>query len=82
MSRNNNPRKMGLQIARQTATIERQNREILTLRQELAFIGSHLMYHHPTQQTCPWERELMIKLDMAQKAHAEQQELETSNAQE
>lgn len=75
MSKKTSDRKMGVQIARQVATIERQRREIEILKRDneelenrLMFNQSHLHYHHPNDtQSCGWARDLMIKMDQLQK---------------
>ena len=71
MSKRTSERKMGTQIARQVATIERQKRQIEMLKRDneelenrLAFNQSHLHHHHPdNDQTCGWVRDLMIRMD-------------------
>lgn len=64
MARHNGERKMGLQIARQTAAIERMKVDMEVLERELVFARSHLAHHHPPDgPTCGWERDFMIRLD-------------------
>lgn len=69
MSKKTSERKMGVQIARQVATIERQRKQIDELENRLLFNQSHLAFHHPNDaQSCGWQRDLMIKLDSMKEA--------------